>query len=194
MCFHCTTLGCPHGHLLLAPAPLSIPSGECQDLSLWHPWVLWQCCETLQGLSLSSQSDLFNPQCLMGVYPGLQRTWVLRASPGSALVTLEPLSVLAVAVPSRPRGCVLPAGPVPPAMSGGLQALPVPIAAITDPLPHWLHSTVPPNKGPLLSHTWVALLVGWCDCPGPRTTTTRQPWLKARSGLSVKSAVLGLGI
>lgn len=95
----------------------------------------------------------------MGVYPGLQRTWVLRASPGSALVTLEPLSVLAVAVPSRSRGCVLPAGPVPPAMSGGLQALPVPIAAITDPLPHWLHSTVPPNKGPLLSHTWVALLV-----------------------------------
>lgn len=194
MCFHCTTLGCPHGHLLLAPAPLSIPSGECQDLSLWHPWVLWQCCETLQGLSLSSQSDLFNPQCLMGVYPGLQRTWVLRASPGSALVTLEPLSVLAVAVPSRPRDCVLPAGPVPSAMSGGLQALPVPIAAITDPLPHWLHSTVPPNKGPLLSHTWVALLVGWCDCPGPRTTTTRQLWLKARSGLSVKSAVLGLGI
>lgn len=66
------------------------PLHLCQSLSLWHPRVLWQCCETLQGLSLSSQSDLFNPQCLMGVYPGLQRTWVLRASPGSALVPLEP--------------------------------------------------------------------------------------------------------
>lgn len=71
----------------------------------------------------------------MGVYLGLQSTWVLRASPGSALVKLEPLAVLAVAVPSQPRGFVLPAGLVPPTMPGGLQALPVPTAAITDSRP-----------------------------------------------------------
>lgn len=48
---------------------------------------------------------------------------------------LEPLAVLAVAIRSQPRGCVLPAGPVPPAVPGGLQALPVPTVAVTDPPP-----------------------------------------------------------
>lgn len=83
--------------------------------------------------SLTSQSGHFNPQCQKAVYPRLaenlaSESCFLRFAP----VMLEPLAGLAVAVPSQPRGCVLPAGPVSPIVPGGLQALPVPTVAVTE--------------------------------------------------------------
>lgn len=86
------------------------------------------------ALSLTSQSGHFNPQCQMGVYSKLAENLASESCfPHSTPVMLEPLAVLAVAVASQPRGWVLPADPVPPAVPGGLQALPVPTVAVTDP-------------------------------------------------------------
>lgn len=81
----------------------------------------------------------------MGIYPRFAENLGSESFfPPSILVMLEPLAVLAVAVPSQPRGCVLPVGVLPPTVPSGLQALPVPTVAVTDPLPYCLYSTLPP--------------------------------------------------
>lgn len=135
----------------------------------------------------------------MGIYPRFAENLDSQSVfPHSTLVMLEPVAVLAVAVRSQPRGCGLPAGPVPPTVPGGLQALPVPTVAVTDPLPHCLHSTLPPNKGTLLSrHCMIMAKSYMCGLAGETGVAAQVHGLLlldscgSRQALaSVKSAVL----
>lgn len=122
----------------------------------------------------------------MGIYPRFAENLGSQSFfPCSTLVMLEPLAVLAVAVLSQPRGCVLPAGPVPPTV------------AVTDPLPHCLHSVLPPNKGTLLSrHCMIVAKSYMCGPAGGTGVAAQVHGLlldscgSRRALASVKSAVL----
>lgn len=181
MCFHCPTLGCPHWHLLLAHSPLSTP----QECARTLPCGILGFYETLKGqhrssllITLTLMSNGFLPQ-------------VCRELGFSELLSL--LHSSDVGAPSCP-GCSS-LQPVQRLCSTCRSS--ASCSGCHRPLPHCLHSILPPNKGTLLSRHCMIVAKSYMCGPAGGTGVAAQvhdllldSCGSRRALASVKSAVL----